>query len=156
MQQAVIETLEQRKLLAADLGDDWVLVDTTTVPADGTAVTTSVPLEDGVEYIVQVSGTADIGGGLVADSEYVIPSTGIGDADDLAPDGSDIAVAIANVERLDIGGQDASLHSGPAQQDSEYARTIVGTGDEAQFRFNEGDTSDNSGEFTARTFARTA
>ena len=126
-----------------------VLVDTVTVPANKTTATSSsIPLEDGVEYLLEASGTAFAGDTIDFDAKYSITNRIAGDT------WTDIVSGYEGygTELLDLQVNGASVDWGTYNPEHVYYFTMTGTGTPIQLQIYDIYYPNNTGELTVKIY----
>lgn len=127
-----------------------VLVDTTTVPTDGSTVHSKAMLEAGVSYIVLASGTFIFAGSNeLADSEYFSINGSAGPKDIDTSNSLDFGVAI---DTPNIGLAKTPAHWGAYNADSIYSTELVGSGATISVTLFDCCYSDNIGTLQLQIF----
>jgi RHS repeat-associated protein len=137
LHRAAFEALEQRKLFWAAVPTDFQLVETLSIPLNGSDVTTANVLTNGRQYHLVASGQVRVGTGLTADAEYIDNGSSVDDASS----GTVIDYGIS------IGGGTAgalkSQSWGSFQSDGVYAVSRAGSGSALSFSFWDNNYGDN-------------
>ena len=148
----IVEALEPRQLLSG-APDGFSLVDTLSVPADGSSVASTVALDSDRVYLIRASGTVDLNVNSAsdgrADAEYA--RFGGVDRDRATGGGVNYGLAIAGVDLYDLE-PDTNGHKGPLQNSATYDRKVVGNGQAASFSYVDNQYADNAGSLTVELF----
>ena len=125
----------------------WQVVDTLSVPSDGTAVVSTVVLDLGATYRLRASGTVvtNPSNNWRADAEYYDFAT---QSDTTL--GVDIGIAVDDP----IVDENRSPRWGPYNADHIYTVTMIGEGAPIVASYHDGNFSNNSGSFTLQILTR--
>lgn len=125
-------------------------LETLTVPADGTVVTSATVLEAGVRYRLRASGQIAIGGPGSGDAEYAYNadnSTILDQCNNFASD-VDMGIGVDGVANL----PNQNPYWGKFDASHTYATDFVGAGAPIQLNYQDCDYRDNTGALTVEIY----
>ena len=143
MRRSTLIVLAAGAAAASTASGNLILLETISVPVNGSTVASTTVLQSGVEYVFEASGTFRIGG----------PGDGRGDAEyfNFANPPASLGDFSGNVDiGLSINGDDPDW--GPYRPDHVYEQMFTGLGAAVTASYADTNYSDNSGDLTLRIF----